>query len=520
MKFKSKRMIVLGLSLLLPAIYYSCKEDFFDERKSDSTQEFAEAREWYDTSNGSISRLKSGNKNLKVYIAPNWKEGLVKKPEKLDATTVETAIEANALVTFIDDECLALWKQTKDRKYKQSLTRFVYVKHNKTKKKEGFYMTIMPSLAYLKEKNFKPFYDNSYMDIDNNYSGYILYHNVDGSFSNGWKYKNGQITHNINHQETGQVFTTLKGGHSECQTFQYTALVEECTNWFTITEFGVNYSGTTCHYFNEAQATWEECVWIEDGSPDNTGVGVVGSPAGGYTGDSSGSDSDSDSDPVPDTDNPLDTAKTPCAVMRIYSKDVSANNVVKGMKGLTNMTNESAFIMQREEPYDATDGLFCSTYVRGDSPLSVHPEDKLVKGETYDAFAHTHTSQGGPIFSTGDLEWLRERDKEGYINDYSTLSYILVTHTDHIILNMMVTDWDKFRTYCDTQLDPKVEIEPLDILLRDKFKHGKDYLGTFLDALKDAGIVLYEADWDTPSEWKQLELTNDSIPTATKTDCQ
>jgi hypothetical protein len=67
------------------------------------------------------------------------------------------------------------------------------VRDNKTKKGQGFFMTIMPGLDYLVAKNFAPFYDNSYMDIDENYSGYILYHNINGSFANGWKYENGQI---------------------------------------------------------------------------------------------------------------------------------------------------------------------------------------------------------------------------------------------------------------------------------------------------------------------------------------
>ncbi len=432
MKFKSKRMIVLGLSLLLPAIYYSCKEDFFDERKSDSTQEFAEAREWYDTSNGSISRLKSGNKNLKVYIAPNWKEGLVKKPEKLDATTVETAIEANALVTFIDDECLALWKQTKDRKYKQSLTRFVYVKHNKTKKKEGFYMTIMPSLAYLKEKNFKPFYDNSYMDIDNNYSGYILYHNVDGSFSNGWKYKNGQITHIINHQETGQVFPTLKGGHEECQTFQYTALVEECTNWYTITEFGVNYSGTTCHYYYEVQATWEECHWIDDGT-DNTGTGGYNPPT----------------TPTTPPENPLPKADTPCDVVNAYEGDATLKSKLAYLKKFSK-GYEEGYMLRVNNSY-SNSSLYTYQYSHG----TEKEMDFIVpEGQKADGFIHSHGPLVDQIYSFSDVYAIYFHYKNGNLNDLSKFSMILV-NSSGTAYNLIVTDTDKFVSFIEDKLSKK-----------------------------------------------------------------
>ncbi|MDM8159976.1 hypothetical protein QUH73_09130 [Labilibaculum sp. K2S] len=85
-----------------------------------------------------------------------------------------------------------------------------------------------------------PFATNQF---DNIYRLYFIL-KYDGSFSNGWKYKNEQITHIINHQKTVQ-FTLLKGGHTECETYRHTVLVEECTNYYSFSEFGVDYSGAS-----------------------------------------------------------------------------------------------------------------------------------------------------------------------------------------------------------------------------------------------------------------------------------
>ena len=48
-------------------------------------------------------------------------------------------------------------------------------------------MTIMPSVEYMEQTDFKSFY-NSYLKRDKNFDGYIIYHDLDGNFVNGWKY--------------------------------------------------------------------------------------------------------------------------------------------------------------------------------------------------------------------------------------------------------------------------------------------------------------------------------------------
>lgn len=57
-------------------------------------------------------------------------------------------------------------------------------------------MTLMPSSEYT-NKHQKKIRKTIYTKRENDYDGYILYHELDGTFSNGWKYKDGEIVASI-----------------------------------------------------------------------------------------------------------------------------------------------------------------------------------------------------------------------------------------------------------------------------------------------------------------------------------
>lgn len=71
MKLRMKKMIAWGLVLLLPAFYFSCEKDIFDSGGSSDSQDFMEAKAWYDAASDELPQLKSTNKDLKVFIGPN-----------------------------------------------------------------------------------------------------------------------------------------------------------------------------------------------------------------------------------------------------------------------------------------------------------------------------------------------------------------------------------------------------------------------------------------------------------------
>ena len=60
-----------------------------------------------------------------------------------------------------------------------------------------FVMLIVPDLSYLEKSDFKPFYKNTYLERDDDFSGYILYYELDGTFANGWRYEDGELRQTV-----------------------------------------------------------------------------------------------------------------------------------------------------------------------------------------------------------------------------------------------------------------------------------------------------------------------------------
>jgi hypothetical protein len=60
----------------------------------------------------------------------------------------------------------------------------------------SFIMTIVGDKEYLEKKEFK-LWDNDYTIRDDDFSGLVLYHSLEGKFVNGWRYTNGKVTHKV-----------------------------------------------------------------------------------------------------------------------------------------------------------------------------------------------------------------------------------------------------------------------------------------------------------------------------------
>ena len=97
---------------------------------------------------------------------------------------------------YILQESWEGYKKYKQLKYRRSYTRNVYTRHLETGEEEGFFMTIVPSLNYTRNYSTR-MRRNTYLHRDKYLSGYVLFHNLDGTFSNGWEYKDGEIVNRV-----------------------------------------------------------------------------------------------------------------------------------------------------------------------------------------------------------------------------------------------------------------------------------------------------------------------------------
>jgi len=138
--------------------------------------------------------LRSSNGD-QFLMKAEWSHAFATKYDNLEV--VETNVISQGRLIFLDDSCNEKFKETNDPKYRQCYTRMVFRTDKSTGETVGFLMTVVPDLDRLEKSKFKPFMDVTYLFRSHQFGGMILFHEMDGRFSNGWTYKKGKIVAKI-----------------------------------------------------------------------------------------------------------------------------------------------------------------------------------------------------------------------------------------------------------------------------------------------------------------------------------
>jgi len=199
----------------------------------------------------------------------------------------------------------------------------------------GMYaMTILADSSYL-QGDYTKVANNSYAKMDSTFTGAVFFHRMDGSFVNGWRYQNGQVTRQLSSAPDGgtmvqnnsrlQVNVTT----SPCSTIKVTTYWLNCS-YSESTNYTVPYDcyvSTTVDYYQECSGTVTEtgntggsppppCQVPSSGSstpPPGSGSGQVPNGVGGklnvdVTTPPTGSGGTTPTDP-----QPLPAPLQPCA---------------------------------------------------------------------------------------------------------------------------------------------------------------------------------------------------------------
>lgn len=269
------------LAFMLLAILLACEHEFplssFKATQRDLQCEVDRVRLWYDQNKPGLVQTKSGLEDeLSITMAPNWSESFLREDEHYE--TVEVAAAMNKRVTYMTPEVRAKYFSTKELVYKQDMRRFVFLTDKKTNEMNCFVMLIVPDLDYLDKTDFKPFRKNTYLERDDDFSGYILYYELDGTYANGWRYANGELIQTVTetpYRYRGSRPEPIMTRSIDCSEVEMHILTEECTDHFTYVEFDgvtteLNYSHTTCVYYDEVTGSYLRC---EDRDGDHKGGG-------------------------------------------------------------------------------------------------------------------------------------------------------------------------------------------------------------------------------------------------------
>lgn len=277
MKMKNKNLkIIATFVLLLFIVVYACREEFGDSIEAQENSQAIEfAKNWYEMNKPEVPAFRSSDGRVEILMKPDWTTAFTKKNGKYE--TVESDLMTFGMFYFIHPECMEKFNETKDMNYKRSYSRVVFRTDRKTNETVGFLMTMIPNLKFLEDTKFKPFKKSHYLDRDSKFGGWILFHNLDGSFSNGCVYENGKVTGSIGYFDIGPVDFNFRSG--SCTIMEIYMQIWNCPSWYNGSENGYS---TYCYIENEVYLGYQ-VLWCDDeeGGEDYNGNGGSGNGNGG-----------------------------------------------------------------------------------------------------------------------------------------------------------------------------------------------------------------------------------------------
>jgi hypothetical protein len=192
--------------------------------------------------------LKSGSLNS-IGLKADWKNASLSSNEKVNV--VETDIlTLGGKFGFAMRESYDNYENFLQVGYLYSPTRLVIKKNKTTNEMVCFLMTIVGDKGYLEQKCFD-LWNNNYLRIEKDFTGLVLFHNLEGQFVKGWRYSAGEICGMLNaaqNTDTGLRLKSTGGWNCEQETIYFMTFEDR---YQTVYTNGVNpiesYSYTSVH---------------------------------------------------------------------------------------------------------------------------------------------------------------------------------------------------------------------------------------------------------------------------------
>ena len=282
-KDKQSKIIAIFVSLLF-IMGYSCHEELWDNPTwmKYEAEAIEKAKAWYDANRPETVGLFSAGETDQMPMKPEWTYVFATQNENFEV--VETDLMSQGKLLFVDESCMEMYEKTNDSKYHQCYTRIVFRTDRKTNETVGFLMTVVPNLEWLEKSRFKPFKEVTYLYRSKEFGGKILFHEMDGRYSNGWVYENGKIVAAVSALDANPNDSFLRS--MVCWFEPVYKYVLVCMEWYTVREDGPDYlSGSTCYVEQSFSHLAQVCY--DDGN--NSGGGYVPPPTDYGNGSGNGS---------------------------------------------------------------------------------------------------------------------------------------------------------------------------------------------------------------------------------------
>ena len=470
------------LFCLMTLLLTTCRQDEWEDNSSQGYDpKVAAAKQWFESHSSSLSIKREDGTSIQE-LTPDWKTARKKSNKWIE--TVEVEMKMGNRVGFSFPESKEKYEETGDWRYLLSTTRLVIRTQKRTKKTDGFLMTVLPSPSYLERINFGTPIKVAYIGRDKFFSGRIIYHSLYGMFVNGWVYKDGKITNRFgsNGNSTGNSGASIRRLSQECITYIYCVYKMFCWqagSYYTCTGWELDY----CYEITE-------CVTVNDNNSGN------GFPNGGMEYFDVYENVEYGDNPPPDN--------TPCD--KLNNKDQGFRDKLTDLKAkTTSMTVETAYFLTPDGSY--------TTFV-GKEPGYVNIDTSNPINEVY----HNHNTDLLPIYSIQDLTGLYDLYTGGKMANKKDFNFVLVT--PGATYNLKITDEYAFLTnfvYKYLKALPQgTEKEGGMIEAQNKLNVNE---GTptstaekrFLKFIADKGLTLYKSRDNSYTDWGQVQKQGNNI---------
>lgn len=274
---RKKMFVLLGIVFFGVFLFYACQHEDLEnppEKQVDNTVEsmlkginnpdIREAIMWYGKNwpLSSGARGTNGEHPLFDNMLPRWPFAFARKSEE-GLTSVEVPLQTHSSIAFALPENAIAYDETKNSMYIQSLTRLVVLTDKSKGTTRGFFMTLVPSKKFMDAKKFNV-YRSNYFRREKDFDGYIYFHELDGSFANGWRYEDGVITHIV--LDKASEASLSRAGHYENYLVCTPRYRRVCTGHYETMEGGTSvYVEDNCYYERTTDECHYEKRWVEDG---------------------------------------------------------------------------------------------------------------------------------------------------------------------------------------------------------------------------------------------------------------
>ena len=404
--------------------------------------------------------------------------------------------------------------------YKYSLSRMVVLENKRTGKMYSFIMSIAGDREYLEGKNFK-ILENGYLKKEQDFSGFVLFHELTGEFTNGWVYCDGKITNTIVEADKLGVNLNLKQA-----TIHYYVWVETCNVYLYMTSVdGIiqKIEATEGHCTSEMISAGSYTIGSE--MPTSGGSGEYG-PAVIEAGEACGCticpvcggcmvDDALKVAQLPGDDTPpptffdcevcsCPTLSNPCDQVQSLGNSSAFQSKMQVLKSKTTENYEAAYIM-RNGDYQ---------YMQGsDSMLTMTLT--ISSANPIDGYFHSHPQGGLSVFSASDIRAIYEAYIKLGIKDIETFTAGVVTASGTTYL-LKVEDKAAFINFGSANLKYQNDFDEFESDMSDLVKPDNPEWAQekgLLDAIKGTGLTLHKGDISSFSQWNLRVLTSSGLPT-------